>query len=189
MILMPEVAARNEDCGGRRAPPGSGTTTESAGMVAAEHHPLHPTDCIDEFEHLDEDRQQHQKLTSDAEDNTIHRMSRIVREPGRTGRGIWIGPQSSSLWRDQIGDIPASDQITIEGERVSPGGCKQVTSASNLTRNEHQRCLEKASQDFLPGWRASRPHHRPETTTTTAARSASTSNSCPKGGLLGLTSD
>jgi len=174
MILMPEVAADEIEAGVRLP---VGTTTDQAGMVAADIT-RSTRQMFDEFD-LDEVAD---GIKTNVRGQTFIDVEIVMKPPDQRDMSA---AELIRLWRDQIGDIPGVDQITFEAER-GPGGWQQDISVD--LSHDDIAVLEKASQDFL-----SRMESYEATTDLNdnydRGKKRLDFKLLPEGRLLGLTSD
>ncbi|KAA2218373.1 efflux RND transporter permease subunit [Maribacter flavus] len=135
MIMMPEVAADEIECGVRLP---VGTTPDQAAKVAKE--------ISDATQRMFEEHNLYEVaegIKTNVRGQNFIDVEIVMLPPDQ--RDITAG-EMIALWRDNIGDIQGVDQITFEAER-GPGGARQAISV-DLSHSDID-VLERASASFV----------------------------------------
>ena len=135
MIMMPEVAADEIECGVRLP---VGTTPDQAAKVAKE--------ISDATQRMFEEHNLYEVaegIKTNVRGQNFIDVEIVMLPPDQ--RDITAG-EMIALWRDNIGDIQGVDQITFEAER-GPGGARQAISV-DLSHSDID-VLERASTAFV----------------------------------------
>ncbi|RRQ49242.1 AcrB/AcrD/AcrF family protein [Maribacter algicola] len=135
MIMMPEVAADEIECGVRLP---VGTTPDQAAKVAKE--------ISDATQRMFEEHNLYEVaegIKTNVRGQNFIDVEIVMLPPDQ--RDITAG-EMIALWRDNIGDIQGVDQITFEAER-GPGGARQAISV-DLSHSDID-VLERASAAFV----------------------------------------
>ncbi|UWX55660.1 efflux RND transporter permease subunit [Maribacter litopenaei] len=140
MIMMPEVAADEIECGVRLP---VGTTPDQAAKVAKE--------ISDATQRMFEEHNLYEVaegIKTNVRGQNFIDVEIVMLPPDQ--RDITAG-EMIALWRDNIGDIQGVDQITFEAER-GPGGAGQAISV-DLSHSDID-VLERASATFVERMKA-----------------------------------
>jgi multidrug efflux pump subunit AcrB len=135
MIMMPEVAADEIECGIRLP---VGTTPDQAARVAAEV--TASTQRMFDEHNLSEVAE---GIKTNVRGGSFIDVEIVMRPPDEHDTSA---EEVIALWRDEIGDIEGVDQITFEAER-GPGGWRQDISV-DLSHSDIE-VLEQASKAFV----------------------------------------
>lgn len=174
MIMMPEVAADEIECGVRLP---VGTTPDQAAKVAYEIS--NATQRMFEEHNLYEVAE---GIKTNVRGQNFIDVEIVMLPPDQ--RDITAG-EMIALWRDNIGDIQGVDQITFEAER-GPGGARQAISV-DLSHSDID-VLERASSAFVDRMK-SFSNTRDVTDNYNKGKLQYDFKLLPQGRNLGLTSD
>ncbi|MDC6387138.1 efflux RND transporter permease subunit [Maribacter sp. PR1] len=174
MIMMPEVAADEIECGVRLP---VGTTPDQAAKVAYEIS--NATQRMFEEHDLYEVAE---GIKTNVRGQNFIDVEIVMLPPDQ--RDITAG-EMIALWRDNIGDIQGVDQITFEAER-GPGGARQAISV-DLSHSDID-VLERASSAFVDRMK-SFSNTRDVTDNYNKGKLQYDFKLLPQGRNLGLTSD
>ncbi len=174
MIMMPEVAADEIECGVRLP---VGTTPDQAAKVAKE--------ISDATQRMFEEHNLYEVaegIKTNVRGQNFIDVEIVMLPPDQ--RDITAG-EMIALWRDNIGDIQGVDQITFEAER-GPGGARQAISV-DLSHSDID-VLERASSSFVERMKAF-SNTRDVTDNYNKGKLQYDFKLLPQGRNLGLTSD
>ncbi|ASV29310.1 efflux RND transporter permease subunit [Maribacter cobaltidurans] len=174
MIMMPEVAADEIECGVRLP---VGTTPDQAAKVANE--------ISDATQRMFEEHNLYEVaegIKTNVRGQNFIDVEIVMLPPDQ--RDITAG-EMIALWRDNIGDIQGVDQITFEAER-GPGGARQAISV-DLSHSDID-VLERASASFVERMKAF-SNTRDVTDNYNKGKLQYDFKLLPQGRNLGLTSD
>lgn len=174
MIVMPEVAADEIECGVRLP---VGTTPDQAAKVAK--------DISDATQRMFQEHQLYEVaegIKTNVRGQNFIDVEIVMLPPDQ--RDITAG-EVIALWRDNIGDIEGVDQITFEAER-GPGGARQAISI-DLSHADIE-VLERASGAFVQRMQAF-SNTRDVTDNYNKGKMQFDFKLLPQGRNLGLTSD
>lgn len=174
MIMMPEVAADEIECGVRLP---VGTTPDQAAKVAKE--------ISDATQRMFEEHNLYEVaegIKTNVRGQNFIDVEIVMLPPDQ--RDITAG-EMIALWRDNIGDIQGVDQITFEAER-GPGGARQAISV-DLSHSDIN-VLERASATFVERMEAF-SNTRDVTDNYNKGKLQYDFKLLPQGRNLGLTSD
>ncbi|WP_238718870.1 efflux RND transporter permease subunit [Pelagihabitans pacificus] len=174
MIVMPEVAADEIECGVRLP---VGTTPDQAAKVA--NAISNATQRMFEEHNLYEVAE---GIKTNVRGQNFIDVEIVMLPPDQ--RDITAG-EVIALWRDNIGDIEGVDQITFEAER-GPGGARQAISI-DLSHSDID-VLERASAAFVQRMKAF-SNTRDVTDNYNKGKMQYDFKLLPQGRNLGLTSD
>lgn len=174
MIMMPEVAADEIECGVRLP---VGTTPDQAAKVAKE--------ISDATQRMFDEHNLYEVaegIKTNVRGQNFIDVEIVMLPPDQ--RDITAG-EMIALWRDNIGDIQGVDQITFEAER-GPGGARQAISV-DLSHSDID-ILERASASFVARMKAF-SNTRDVTDNYNKGKIQYDFKLLPQGRNLGLTSD